>query len=92
MGDEAKNGSAGSEAPPSGMVPYAGGQSSAVRIPVSGTKGLAMEFKPRGKDPAGGSTSTLFFQDVTGKRHLRLDYGYYRRAGFAHGRATMDHD
>lgn len=26
--------------------------------------------------PPGGSTSTLFFQDTSGKRHLRLDYGY----------------
>ena len=26
--------------------------------------------------PAGGSTSTLFFQDASGGRHLRLDYGY----------------
>jgi hypothetical protein len=26
--------------------------------------------------PQSGSTSTLFFQDPTGNRHLRLDYGY----------------
>lgn len=38
--------------------------------------GLCIEFKPRGFVPKGGSTSTLFFQDISGKRHLRLDYGY----------------
>ena len=43
----------------------------------AGDRGLAIEFKPRGKVPA-ELTSTLFFQDVTGKRHLRLDYGYHR--------------
>jgi hypothetical protein len=26
--------------------------------------------------PSDGSTSTLFFQDATGKRNLRLDHGY----------------
>lgn len=47
-----------------------------MRIPVPGTNGLAIELKPRGRIPAGGSTSTLFIQDATGNRHLRLDYGY----------------
>jgi len=46
------------------------------RIPIPGTDGLCIEFKPRGYVPRGGSTSTLFFQDSSGKRHLRLDYGY----------------
>ena len=64
------------EPPMSGGVPYAVGQASVVRIPVPGTRGLAIELRPRGWTPAGGSTSTLFFQDPTGKRHLRLDYGY----------------
>lgn len=61
--------------PFSGAIPYAVGQSSIVRIPIPGTDRLAVEFKPRGRIPKGGSTSTLFFQDPTGKRHLRLDYG-----------------
>lgn len=60
----------------SGGIPFAVGQASMVRIPVPGTNGLAIELSPRGYVPASGSTSTLFFQDPTGKRHLRLDYGY----------------
>jgi len=65
-----------SQIPMSGGVPYAIGQASLVRIPIPGTDGLAIELRPRGFIPSGGSTSTLFFQDSTGKRHLRLDYGY----------------
>jgi hypothetical protein len=68
--------SAATEAPTSGGIPYAVGQAGVVRIPVPGTNGLCIELRPRGRVPAGGSTSTLFFQDPTGKRHLRLDYGY----------------
>lgn len=64
------------EIPTSGAIPYAVGQTAVVRIPIPGTDRLAIEFRPRGHVPAGGSTSTLFFQDPTGKRHLRLDYGY----------------
>jgi len=64
------------DAPWSGGVPAALGLPSVVRIPVPGTTGLCIEFTPRGWNPSGGSTSTLFFQDPTGKRHLRLDYGY----------------
>jgi hypothetical protein len=64
------------DVPSSGSIPYAIGQSSVVRIPIPGTGGLAIELTARGWTPKGGSTSTLFFQDVTGKRHLRLDYGY----------------
>lgn len=64
------------DVPTSGAIPYAIGQSSIVRIPIPGTDRLAIEFSPRGHVPKGGSTSTLFFQDPTGKRHLRLDYGY----------------
>lgn len=60
----------------SGGIPYAIGQSSMVRIPIPGTDRLCIELRPRGRVPPGGSTSTLFFQDPTGKRHLRLDYGY----------------
>jgi hypothetical protein len=59
-----------------GSIPYAIGQASKVRIPIPGTRGLCIEFSPRGWKPATGSTSTLFFQDIEGKRHLRLDYGY----------------
>ena len=64
------------EPPMSGGIPYAIGQSSLVRIPIPGTGGLGIELTPRGWRPKTGSTSTLFFQDATGKRHLRLDYGY----------------
>ncbi|TCH99715.1 hypothetical protein EJV46_03300 [Roseococcus sp. SYP-B2431] len=53
-----------------------GGMGSAVRIPVPGTNGLAIEFSPRGWTPQSGSTSRLFIQDLAGKRMLRLDYGY----------------
>ncbi len=62
--------------PMSGGIPYAIGQASVVRIPIPGTSGLAIELSPRGWVPKTGSTSTLFFQDVSGNRHLRLDYGY----------------
>jgi len=62
--------------PNSGSVPFSVGLSSVVRIPIPGTNNLCIELRPRGHVPAGGSTSTLFFQDPTGKRHLRLDYGY----------------
>jgi hypothetical protein len=64
------------DTPLSGKIPLAVGQASAVRIPVPGTGGLCVELRPRGHVPASGSTSTLFIQDITGKRHLRLDYGY----------------
>jgi len=64
------------DAPMSGGVPYAIGQAGIVRIPVPGTNGLCIELRPRGRVPQTGSTSTLFFQDPSGKRHLRLDYGY----------------
>ena len=64
------------DAPWSGGIPFGVGLSSLVRIPIPGTNGLCIEFSPRGWVPKGGSTSTLFFQDPTGKRHLRLDYGY----------------
>ncbi len=62
--------------PTSGSIPYAIGQASIVRIPVPGTNGLAIEFSPRGWQPKGGSTSTLFIQNAAGKKNLRLDYGY----------------
>src|ERR1700730_7874961 len=64
------------DAPMTGGIPYSIGQASVVRIPVPGTNGLCIELSPRGWVPKTGSTSTLFFQDATGKRHLRLDYGY----------------
>jgi hypothetical protein len=65
-----------SDAPTSGRIPYAIGLASKVRIPIPGTRGLCIEFKARGWRPVTGSTSTLFFQDGEGKRHLRLDYEY----------------
>lgn len=52
------------------------GMGAVVRIPIPGTNGLAIELSPRGWTPKGGSTSRLFFQDLAGKRMLRLDYGY----------------
>jgi hypothetical protein len=64
------------DAPISGAIPVAIGIGSVLRIPVPGTKGLAIELTPRGWTPKGGSTSRLFIQDITGKRNLRLDYGY----------------
>jgi hypothetical protein len=63
-------------APTSGSIPYAFGQSTVIRIPIPGTDRLCVELRPRGRLPKGGSTSTLFFQDVTGKRQLRLDHGW----------------
>ena len=69
------------EAPLSGKMPVSLGLGSMIRIPVPGTKGLAIELAPRGWTPKGGSTSSLFFQDVTGKRHLRLDYGFNKNSG-----------
>ncbi|CCE07296.1 membrane hypothetical protein [Bradyrhizobium sp. STM 3843] len=68
----------GSDAPLSGIVPYMAGPgvASVARIPIPGTNGLALELSPRGWVPPTGSTSTIFIQDVTGKKHLRLDYGY----------------
>lgn len=66
----------GSDAPLSGAVPVMAGvaNASVARIPIPGTNGtLAIELThPTYK----GSTSTVFIQDVTGKKHLRLDYGY----------------
>ena len=69
------------EAPVSGEVPISMGVGSIVRIPVPNTNGLAIEFSPRGWTPKGGSTSSLFIQDLTGKRHLRLDYGFNKKSG-----------
>jgi hypothetical protein len=68
----------GSDAPLWGAVPLLAGPglASVVRIPVPGTNGLAVELNPRGWVPKSGSTSTIFIQDVAGKKHLRLDYGY----------------
>jgi hypothetical protein len=57
------------------------GIGSVARIPVPGTNGLFLELKPRGWTPQGGSTSTVFIQDATGKRNLRLDYGYNKSSG-----------
>ncbi len=61
--------------PWTGAVPVVGGGvASVIRIPVPGHGNLAIELSPR--NFKGKSTSTLFIQDPTGKRVLRLDYGY----------------
>lgn len=65
----------------SGAIPVGWGIASVLRIPVPGSGGLFIELSPRGYVPSGGSTSTLFIQDATGKRHLRLDYGYNKTKG-----------
>jgi hypothetical protein len=57
------------------------GVGSVTRIPVPGTEGLFIELTPRGYVPASGSTSTLFIQDLAGKRQLRLDYGPNKSTG-----------
>jgi hypothetical protein len=59
-----------------GSIPVGVGIASVARIPIPGTNGLAIELSPRGWRPPSGSTTRLFFQDITGKRHLRLDYDY----------------
>jgi hypothetical protein len=59
--------------PISGSIPVAIGAAAVIRIPVPGTRNLAIEFFPR--NYKGQSTSTLFIQDLTGKIHLRLDHG-----------------
>lgn len=74
--DPGASGPSVSDIPLSGGIPYSLGIASVVRIPIPGTDGLCIEFRPRGWVPRDGSTSTLFFQDATGKRHLRLDFGY----------------
>lgn len=58
------------------MAPLSAGLGAVVRIPVPGWPNLAIELRPRGWTPASGSTSTLFIQDISGRRHLRLDYGF----------------
>lgn len=58
-----------------GSAPVVGtGVSSVVRIRVPGTD-YFIELSPRNY-PVNKSTSSLFIQDQTGKRVLRLDYGY----------------
>lgn len=69
------------EAPVSGKVPGSLGFGSVIRIPVPQTDGLAIELSARGWTPKGGSSSSLFIQDLTGKRHLRLDYGFNKNGG-----------
>jgi hypothetical protein len=66
--------------PVTGAVPVSMGAAAVVRIPVPGTKGLAIELDPRGWKPKAGSTSSLFVQDLTGKRHLPLDFGFNKNS------------
>jgi len=72
---------ANDDASMSGSIAVGIGTPSVARIPVPGTRGLFIELSPRGYVPKAGSTSTLFIQDATGKRHLRLDYGYNKNSG-----------
>jgi hypothetical protein len=66
--------------PLSGSIPYTIGMPAIMRIPIPGTNGLCIELRPRGRFiPKGGSTSAIFFQDITGRRQLRLDYGFNKQ-------------
>ncbi|AFK55468.1 hypothetical protein [Tistrella mobilis] len=65
----------------SGMIPVGVGAGSVVRIPIPGTPGFAVGLETNDSRRRGRSTSTLFLQDITGKRVLRLDYGYNPRSG-----------
>lgn len=67
------------EIPLSGAIPAGAGLPSMVRIPVPGEHRLAVELRTRDPRFRGRSTSTLFIQDRTGRRHLRLDYGFNPR-------------
>ena len=65
----------------SGSIAVGAGMPSVVRIPVPGMDGLHVELRPRYRPdrrhrPRGGSTSTLFIQDINARHQLRLDYGY----------------
>ena len=62
-----------------GSILIGGGMPSVVRIPIPGTGGLAVELIALGFVPKAGSTSTLFFQTLDGKRNLRLDYGFNKK-------------
>jgi hypothetical protein len=68
------------EEPISGSIPVSLGAGSLLRIPVPGSKGLAVELTPRGYIPKGGSTQFLFIQDITGKRHLNLDFSFNKNS------------
>jgi hypothetical protein len=81
MGDSTNANETDDGVPLNGSIAVPTGLAAFVRIPVPGTNGLAVELSPRGHVPATGSTSTLFIQDVSGKRHLRLDYGYNKTTG-----------
>jgi len=70
-----------SEEPVSGSIAVGTGAASVARIPVPGSGGLHIELSPAGYVPKAGSTSTLFIQDIAGKRHLRLDFGYNKKTG-----------
>ena len=76
--------------PISGAVPVAMGAGAVARIPVTGTRGLAIGLNPRGWKPRNGSTSSLFVQDLTGKRHLRLDFGFNKNSQVVSGWTAAD--
>ena len=47
---------AANSVPMSGAIPIGAGAASVLRIPVPGTAGLAVELRPKGWVPKGGST------------------------------------
>lgn len=69
------------DAPMSGGVTISVGLPATIRIPIPGSNRLAIELAPRGWQPKGGSTSPIFIQDLSGKRVLRLDYGFNKSSG-----------
>jgi len=64
-----------------GSVYLGVGLPSVVRIPIPQHKGFFLELNPRGRPPKTGTTSTIFFHNITGKKHLRLDYGPIVKGG-----------
>ncbi|WP_133511215.1 hypothetical protein [Candidatus Thiosymbion oneisti] len=59
-----------------GAIPYAIGQAAVLQIPIPNSGGLYIGLRTNNPKRRPTSTSTLFFQDKTGKeRLLRLDYG-----------------
>src|SRR5271157_2417012 len=76
VANQQAQGSPADDKPISGAIPASLFFASSIRIPVPGSGGLFIELSPRGWVPPSGSTSAVFIQDLSGKRTLRLDYGY----------------
>jgi hypothetical protein len=68
------------DAPLSGSIPVSLSAGALLRIPIPGTNGLAVELTPRGFMPQSGTTHFLFIQDITGKRHLNLDFSFNKNS------------